>query len=138
MVQRKLTVPYGSPNPNREVFLSGSFTLGSSGAISSQTSVLNSGVTITQDTTGGAVGRYLSTFDRTTYKSLKAKFLSVTGPAAGSAFPTTTGINAYFRSYTGTSPNTTENSIQLTRSDTMADADGASGTVVHYFFILEG
>jgi len=138
MGQRKPTVPYGSPNPNREVILTGKFTLGASGAIASQTSVLNSGVTITQDTTGGAVGRYLATFDRTTYKSLKAKWLGFTGPAAGSVFPTTTGIDPAFRSYTGTSPDTTANSIQLTRSDTKADADGASGSVIHYCFWLEG
>lgn len=138
MAQRKLTVPYGSPNPNREVLLSGSFTIGASGAISSQTAVLNSGVTITQDVTGSAVGRYLAVFDRTTYKALKYKGLSMTGPAAGTAFPTTTGIDPTFRLYTATLPANQAASIQLTRSDTKADADAASGTVVYYFFIVEG
>ena len=138
MAQRKLTVPYGSPNPNREVLLSGSFTIGSSGAISSQTAVLNSGVTVTQDTTSSAVGRYLATFDRTTYKALKTKTVSMSGPAAGTAFPTTTGVDPQFRLYTATLPANQAASIQFTRSDTKADADAASGTVCHYWFVVEG
>lgn len=138
MSQRKLTVPYGSPNPNREVFLSGTVTIGSSGAISAQTAVLNSGVTVTEDTTGGAVGRYLLTYDRTTYKSCKSKVVSMRGPAAGSAFPTTTGIDPAFRDYTGTLPETSALSVQFTRSDTKADADPASGSQFTYFIVLEG
>lgn len=128
---------FGSPNPNgAETLLSGSFTIGSSGAISAQTGAVAAGFKVTQDTTSSAVGRYLVTFYKN-FQALKYKGVSITGPAAGSAFPTTTGTQPYFRSYTGTAPNTQTASVQLVRTDTQADADAAFGLSVHLFFILQ-
>ena len=135
--QRKIFVPQGSPDPDRHIYLTGSFTIGAAGAVSSQTGSLNSGVTITKDVTSSAVGRYLATFDRTTYKGLVAKFVSMEGPAAGTAFPTTTGLDPQFRLYTATLAETLAASIQFTRSDTRADADPASGTICYFRFELQ-
>lgn len=127
----------GSPNyKGAESLLSGSFTIGSSGAISAQTGAAASGFTVTQDTTSSAVGRYLVTFYKT-FNAIKTKMVSMTGPAAGTAFPTTTGSHPQFRNYTGTAANTLTASVQFTRSDTQADADAASGTVCHLFFQLQ-
>src|SRR6185437_10026671 len=90
-----------------------------------------SGVTVTQDVT--STGRYLLTFYRGFTKGPQAKMAIMEGPATGTAFPTTTGSEARFRSYA--SP-TAAASLQLLRSDTQADADGANGTVVHFILVF--
>jgi hypothetical protein len=122
----------GSPNPG-EVTLSGNFVLGSSGAVASQSGAVNSGFTVTQDVTGSAVGRYLVTFAQT-YKGLKSKSVSMDGPAAGTAFPTTTGVNPQFRTFAN--PGKTV-SVQFTRQDTMADANPASGDACYLTFVVQ-
>jgi hypothetical protein len=127
MAQRKLFEVL-SPKPGKTEVMSGRFTIGASGAISGQTGAMLSGVTVTQDTTGGAVGRYLLTFYRT-FKNPPSCQASFQGPAAGSAFPTTTGSRCVWRSVTA---NTLTASLQLIRSDTQADADAASGSVVNF------
>jgi hypothetical protein len=135
MSERTIFPQKGSPNPN-EVVLSGHVTIGSSGAVSSQTGAQQAGFTVTQDTTGSAVGRYLVTFYRT-FSGLKTKHANMTGPAAGSAFPTTTGINPQFRDYSGTAAVGAAASVQFTRNDTMADANPASGTILHLTFVMQ-
>lgn len=131
-MQRKLFEVL-SPKPGKSEVLAGNFTIGAGGAITAQTGARQSGVTVTQDTTGGAVGRYLLTFYRGFTKGPQAKMAIMEGPATGTAFPTATGSEARFRSYA--SP-TAAASLQLLRSDTQADADGASGTVVHFILVF--
>ena len=116
--------------------MTGNFTIGTSGAITAQTGAAQSGFTVTQDTTSSAVGRYLVTFYKN-FQAIKYKGVSMTGPAAGTAFPTTTGIDPQFRDYSGTTASTLAASVQLTRSDTKADADAASGTRVHLLFVMQ-
>ena len=129
-MQRKLFEVL-SPKPGKSVVLAGNFTIGAAGAITAQTGAQQSGVTVTQDVT--STGRYLLTFYRGFTKGPQAKMAIMEGPATGTAFPTTTGSEARFRSYA--SP-TAAASLQLLRSDTQADADGASGTVVHFVLVF--
>lgn len=135
MSARKFTAGLGSLDPNRQGLLSGNFTIGAAGAVSAQTGVLNSGITVTKDITSSAVGRYLLTPDNTTYKALVSKGVNMDGPAAGSAFPTTTGIDPQFRPLSAVPVG--QVSVQFTRSDTKADADPASGTICYWHLIVE-
>jgi len=129
-VQRKLFEVL-SPKPGKSEVLAGNFTIGAAGAITAQTGARLSGVTVTQD--AASVGRYLLTFYRGFTKGPQAKMAIMEGPATGTVFPTATGSEARFRSYA--SP-TAAASLQLLRSDTQADADGASGTVVHFILVF--
>ena len=111
------------PTP-RTIVLRGTFTIGSSGAISDQTAQALSGAVVTQ--TGSEDGRYTVTFTNPVARNLGGH-PSMVGPD-DSAFPTTTGSNPQCR-------NQDENGfdIQFKRQDTEADADPASGTVCNWF-----
>lgn len=103
--------------------LGGLFTITAAGAILSQDGALISGGTVAKN---AAAGRYDIVF----YKTFKRVLFSngaMEGPAAA-AFPTTTGSAVRTRSVTGDGF-----TIQFLRTDTQADADAASGTVVRWF-----
>lgn len=102
------------------VVLTGNFTIGSSGAVSSQTPVAECGFTVTQ--TGSEDGRYGIAFQRT-WGDIKAAHVTMIGPA-DNAFPTTTGSDPQARLLAASGF-----SVQFKRPDTQADADPASGTV---------
>ena len=124
--------PAGSPNPfGAETTLTGRFHIGSSGAITSQTGAAAAGF----DVELNSAGQYIVTFYKE-FQALKSKHVSVTGPASA-AFPTTTGILAFFRDYSGTASETEAAKLQLVRQDTMADADAATGTIVDLTFVVQ-
>lgn len=125
---RQLYPFLGSPNPN-EVLLSGNVTIGDDGAVSDQTDAADSGFTVTK--TAATDGRYTVTF-AATYKQYKAGICRMSGPASA-AFPTTTGTKPQFRG----KPSESTATVQFTRSDTKADANPASGAVLHLVFVLQ-
>jgi hypothetical protein len=114
---RKLFPLYGSPAP-RVAVLGGTFTIGASGAVASQTGAKLSGGTVTK--TGSESGRYGVAFGRTFKRILSASAMYV--GADDSAFPTTTGTLCGARLLTSSGF-----SVQAVRTDTMADSDPASG-----------
>lgn len=122
----------GSPHP-QDTILAGKFSITAAGAILAQDGVAASGVTVTKDTSGGAVGRYLFTFGRV-YKSFRSASIDMIGPAAGAAFPTTTGSDPKFRLTADGGKSTL--SVQFTRTDTQADAEAASGTVCTFIVVV--
>jgi hypothetical protein len=128
MSTRTLTVGWGTPNNKRLVMLCGTFTIGSSGAVSSSTADSKSGGTVTQ--TGSEDGRYGVAFYKTV-KTVQAFGCGMNGPD-DSAFPTTTGSDPQCRLVT-----TTGMSVQFKRTDTQADADPASGTIGSWWALCE-
>lgn len=117
---RKLFPLYGSPAP-RVVPLGGTFTIGGSGAITAQTGAKLSGGTVTK--TAAKSGRYGIAFGRV-FKRILSASTEYVGPD-DTAFPTTTGSKGGLRLLTASGF-----SVQAVRSDTQADADPASGTVI--------
>lgn len=115
----------GSVHP-REITWSGIFTIGASGAISSQDGEVISGATVTQ--TASEDGRYDVVFYRP-QKRLKFCDASMQGPT-DAALPTTTGSDPITRNGSGTGFQ-----VQFKRTDTQADTDPASGTVCRWFAI---
>lgn len=109
--------------------LGGQFTIGAAGAITdaSSDSAAITGGTVTQ--TDSEDGRYLVTL-HSSYTRVRA-FVQMVGPD-DSAFPTTTGSDPQIRDQ-----NTGDFSIQFKRTDTQADADPASGTVVNWLAICD-
>lgn len=126
MTLRRFWPFYGCFRP-RTAILSGTFTIGASGAVSSQDGAALSGATVTQ--TGSEDGRYAVTFDRE-YKQISHVGATMVGPN-DAAFPTTTGSDPKCRLLA-----TTGFSIQFVRTDTQADADPASGTVCTWMAIV--
>jgi hypothetical protein len=111
----------------RIVTLTGQIVVTAAGAILSQTPQRLSGVTFVKT---GTAGQYVGTF----YKSFKAQLgrsADFVGPAAGTPFPTTTGISPRFRVQAGTA-DLSSAMIQCVREDTQADADAASGSIINY------
>ena len=105
----------------RDITLAGTITIGASGAISAQTGAKLCGATAAQ--TASEDGRYSVTFDRT-YKRIKSANVNMVGPD-DNAFPTTTGSDPQIRLLT-----TSGFSIQAKRTDTQADTDPASGSIL--------
>lgn|SRR5678815_5428329 len=113
-------------NPKVRI-IGGSFTIGSSGAVSTQDGAKLSGGTVTQ--VANEDGRYLVTLDRT-YKRVRPMAPLMIGPD-DSAFPTATGSHPQARLLT-----TSSFAVQFVRMDTEADADPASGTVCTWFAMV--
>lgn len=101
--------------------IGGLVTIGASGAISAQTGAKLAGGTATQ--TASEDGRYTIAFQRT-WKRVLGFGASMCGPA-DAAMPTTTGSDPVCRNVA-----TTGMDIQTKRTDTQADADPASGTIL--------
>jgi hypothetical protein len=114
-------------NHVNDVVLSGNFTIGNSGAVSTQTAVEQCGVTVTK--VNATSGRYLLTFQRT-WGQVKSAHATMVGPDT-SAFPTTTGSAPKLRQQT-----TSSVMVQFIREDTQADADPASGTIGNFTIIV--
>lgn len=98
---------------------SGSFTIGGSGAVSAQDIP---GVVVAK---AAAAGQYTLTAHRP-YAKLNGN-ANMVGPAVATPFPTTTGSDPQFR---GPALTTQVLTLQFKRTDTQADADAASGTIV--------
>ena len=103
--------------------LSGMFTIGSSGAVSSEDGSADCGAAVTK--TASETGRYTVTVYQA-FTKLRGPTATMEGPA-DSAFPTTTGSDPQARNV-----GTTSFDIQFKRVDTQADAEPASGTKVHW------
>jgi hypothetical protein len=116
------------------VTLAGHFAIGSSGAISTTATVaqgldpgaLITGATVTK--TGGQTGRYTVTFQKT-WKRMHACFASIEIQTGN--FPTATGSDPQIRT-----ASTASFYIQCKRPDTQADANPASGSVIHWTAIV--
>lgn len=116
-----------------DVWLTGAIYIGAAGAITAGAAatpvctLARNGFTAVKS---AAAGQYLLTFYRafTRVKSLDA---NVEGPAVGTPFPTTTGISPRFRAPASAALRLSTAIVQLVREDTQADADAASGTVLH-------
>jgi hypothetical protein len=117
----------GCPQPQTAI-LTGHVVVGSSGAITSQSGVAKAGWTAALNT----AGQYIITFGRK-YRTFLGKSCNMVGPAAGTPFPTTTGTNPQFRLVTDPLSGAV---VQFTRSDTRADADAASGTILEATFFV--
>ncbi len=104
--------------------LGGTFLIGSSGAITSQDASSLTGGVVTQ--TGSEDGRYTVAFTIKAARNLGC-FASMFGPA-DAGFPTTTGSDPQCRNKA-----TTGFDIQCKRTDTQADADPASGSIISWF-----
>ncbi len=125
MPSRKFS-PVSAPAP-RTIILGGTFTIGSSGAISAQTAEGLSGAVVAQ--TGSEDGRYSVTFTNPVARNLGAH-VQIVGPT-DAAFPTDTGSDPQTRNLA-----TTGFDFQAKRTDTQADADSASGTICSWFCIV--
>lgn len=119
---RRLYPIVGAVHPRIQP-LGGQFTITAAGAILSQDGALIAGGTVTKN---AAAGRYDIVFYRT-FKRVLFSNGAMEGPASA-AFPTITGSAVRTRSVTGDGY-----TIQFLRTDTQADADAASGTVVRWF-----
>lgn len=110
---------------HRDRRLSGNFAIGGAGAVGAQTPGALSGAVVTK---AAAAGRYLVTPYKT-FKRFKGANANVEGPATAASGGPTTGESAapMLRAATGATF-----VIQLRRSDTLADADATSGTIVHW------
>jgi hypothetical protein len=117
----------GCPQPLTAV-LAGHVAIGAAGAITSQSGVAAAGFTVALNT----AGQYVVTFGRK-YRKYLSKHCNMVGPAAGTPFPTTTGTNPQFRLVTDPLSGAV---VQFTRSDTRADADAASGTILELTFFV--
>lgn len=109
------------------VVIGGQAAIGNAGAVSSQTASGLSGGVVTQ--TGSEDGRYTITFNQL-WKRILAWGVCMAGPA-DNAFPTTTGSDPETRN-----PAVTGLQAQFKRTDTQADADPASGTVLSWWAIV--
>jgi len=109
------------------VVIGGTFTIGSSGAISTQDASGLSGGVVTQ--TGSEDGRYTVAFTQT-WKRILGAHVQMNGPA-DNAFPTTTGSDPQTRNIAATGFD-----VQFKRTDTQADADPASGTIGSWYAIV--
>jgi hypothetical protein len=105
----------------------GTFTIGASGAVSTQDGATIAGFTVTK--TASEDGRYSVALHRT-FK--RARFLVQMVGTADTAFPTTTGSDPQCRNQTGSGCD-----VQFKRTDTQADADPASGTVCNVFVFAQ-
>lgn len=110
-----------------ELFLCGKVTIGASGAISSQSGEADSGATVTQ--TGSEDGRYTVAFYKT-FSSIKAAGANMVGPN-DAAFPTTTGSDPQIRNLAASGFD-----IQTKRTDTQADTDPASGSILTWWAVV--
>lgn len=128
MAQRGMIAPFGSVNPVREARIGGTFTVGSSGALSTQTGASKSGGTVTQ--TASEDGRYTVALNITTKRVVRFG-CSMCGPA-DTAFPTTTGSDPQCRNVAVTGMD-----VQFKRTDTQADTDPASGTIGCWWMDVE-
>lgn len=129
MADRRFTSNFGSVNDNRLAILCGNFTIGSSGAVSSESGAQDSGGTVTQ--VDSEDGRYLVSFYKT-FRSVVSAHVTMVGDD-DDALPTTTGVAPFLRATTAGAGIL----IQFIRSDTSADADPASGTVCYWTAIVE-
>lgn len=111
----------------RTTIIGGEVTIGSSGAISDQTSAILAGGVATQ--TGSEDGRYTIAFG-ITCKRVLAHGCTMVG-TTDTAQPTTTGVQPFTRNLS-----TTGFDVQFLRTDTSADADPASGTVFSWWAIV--
>lgn len=124
--------------PGVTVF-AGSIGIGAAGAIDAKTvNVFTTDPAMSQvvvTKTATKTGRYTLTLPRN-YLHLLFKGVSVTS-VDDAALPTTTGLGACFRDHDiggGANDGTIE--VQLFRTDTNADAEGASGTEVSFILVV--
>jgi hypothetical protein len=103
------------------VIIGGSVAIGASGVVSSQDASGLTGGVVTQ--TASEDGRYTITFNQT-WKRILSYWVTMGGPA-DNAFPTTTGSDPATRNAAVTGLQ-----AQFKRTDTQADTDPASGTVL--------
>src|SRR5688572_8917505 len=122
----RILVPSRGVVRKGQVFLSGAVTIGASGAVSTEDGTAECGAVVTQ--VASEDGRYLVTLYKT-FQKLRAPTVIMEGPA-DTAFPTTTGSDPQVRAV-----GTSSFLIQFKRTDTQADTDPASGTVVHWSVI---
>jgi hypothetical protein len=126
------TSPAGTPDKRRLVVMSGSFTIGAAGAISSQTSQQDSQVVVSK--TAGKTARY----DLLTYRPWDRMdvYASIIGPA-DAAFGNTNANTVQCRNR---SPSSTTSQVELQGilASTGADTDFASGTIVTYLICAYG
>jgi hypothetical protein len=101
------------------VIIGGTFVIGASGAISSQTASGLSGGVVTQ--TASEDGRYTIAFSQT-WKRIIAAHVQMVGPD-DAAFPTTTGSDPQTRNVAATGFD-----FQFKAPDAQDDVDPASGT----------
>lgn len=115
----------------RVIVLSGHFAIGAAGAISTTATAaqgLDPGAKITGVSfvkTATETGRYTGTI----YKTAKTRLAVVAGfeGPADAALPTTTGVGVCVRN-----SSTLTFDIQVFRTDTNADAEPASGSIIHW------
>jgi hypothetical protein len=122
----RILIPLRGVARKGQVFMSGAFTIGASGAISTQDGTAECGVVFAQ--TASEDGRYTGTVYKT-FSKLRAPHVQMEG-TTDTAFPTTTGSDPQLRNV-----GTSTFDIQFKRTDTQADTDPASGTVVHWSII---
>lgn len=115
-----------SRQPRMQV-IGGTITIGAAGAIASNTNAKYGGTPVK---TAAKVGRYTVTFIDTKYTQILGAHVEMAG-VTDAAFPTTTGSDPKTRNLA-----TTSFDIQCKRTDTQADAEPASGTVLSWFALV--